>query len=1340
MRKICTLFLLFSGLSNFAQDDVGITGFTAPLTPACSYTTTEPVTISLFNFGPTDLSGVPMDLTYRLNATPFTDLAVSFPLFPSLSFVTYTFSTTADLSAPGSYTLDAYVVLSIPDANALNDSIIGFTVLNNMSFGGTIAPAAITECSGSNSGALTLSGQFGAVLDWESSIDGGFTWLPLGNLTTVQTYLNLVTTTWYRVIVQNGICPPDTSAISIVTVVGPSVGGTVLSDDTVCATANTGTLFLVGSSGAVVKWEFSIDGGFSWSAIANTTTSHTYTNLTVTTMFRALCQVAPCSDDTSTAVTITVDAAPVGGTVTASAIICQGNNSGTLTLAGHSGTIVRWEFSTDGGFTWSPIANTTTTQSYLNLVMGTMYRAVISNGVCPNANSVPATLSVTPPPAPGIVSATQTVCTGVNSGTLTLTGHTGSVVRWEFSTNGGFTWTPIVNVTTSQAFLNLVATRQYRAIITNGICPNVPSVDATVFVSPVAVGGTVSASATVCAPTNSGVLTLAGHTGTIGRWEYSTDGGFTWVNITNTTTSYTYSNLLVTTRFRAFVQNGACSAFSVAAIITVNPASVGGMVTSDATVCESANGGTLTLSGHTGAVTGWQFSVVSPTGPWTPISNTTTTQTYVNLTQTTYYTAIVQSGACATATSAVATITVDPIADGGTLTADDTVCAVANNGTLTLMSMTGNILFWEYSVDGGFTWINISNTNNTHTYNNLSVTTMYRVLVQSGVCGTDTSNRVTITVDPMTNPGMVTSNATVCFGSNNGTVTLSGYTGTVVSWLFSTVSSTGPWNVIGNTTNSQLYFNLTMTTYYAAIVQSGICGQDTSSVAVITVDPLSVSGSLAVSDTVCFGNNNDTLVLSGNTGLITNWTFSIDGGFTWVDISNPSTTQIYNNLTVTTMYVVIVQSGVCPADTSNTVIITVTPASNGGAAGPNLSVCEINNNDSVMLTGYTGSILNWLSSTTGPNGPWVSIANTTSTQTFSGLTQTTWYAAVVQSGGCVSDTSSSAMVTVNPKPVASFTASADTICLGASITFNNTTTIPSGFIQTYSWDLGDGNTLGNMSPVVHTYLVADTFTVSLFAVSDQGCLDTALMTILVNGVPSAAISAGSATTFCFGDSVILTAPAGPDLAYFWLPDSLITQSIVADSSSWYIVTVTDTLTGCLSSDSIEVIVNSLPIVDAGNDTTISLGTVITLNGSGNGSYSWVPVSVSNPFILDPTAQPTATTSYILTVTDVNGCVNSDTVTITVNADYIVTVMNLLTPNGDGFNDTWVIDGILFYSDNDVSIFNRNGKLVYNKSGYDNTWSGTYKDMELPDGAYYYVVTFTGSEKVYKGTVTVLRSK
>src|SRR6185437_15922284 len=122
------------------------------------------------------------------------------------------------------------------------------------------------------------------------------------------------------------------------------------------------------------------------------------------------------------------NAVSAGGAVGTNATVCSGSNSGTATLTGQTGSVLRWEISTDGGTTWSAIANTTTSQAYSNLTQTTMGRAVVQNGVCASANSTPVTITVNPVSVGGSVGTSTAVCSGTNSGTLNLTGQTGNVI------------------------------------------------------------------------------------------------------------------------------------------------------------------------------------------------------------------------------------------------------------------------------------------------------------------------------------------------------------------------------------------------------------------------------------------------------------------------------------------------------------------------------------------------------------------------------------------------------------------------------------------------------------------------------------------------------------------------------------------------------------------------------------------------------------------------------------------------------------------------------------------------------------------------------------------------
>lgn len=325
-------------------------------------------------------------------------------------------------------------------------------------------------------------------------------------------------------------------------------------------------------------------------------------------------------------------------------------------------------------------------------------------------------------------------------------------------------------------------------------------------------------------------------------------------------------------------------------------------------------------------------------------------------------------------------------------------------------------------------------------------------------------------------------------------------------------------------------------------------------------------------------------------------------------------------------------------------------------------------------------------------------------------------------------------VTVYPKPTVAF--DVEDVCIGDIVEFTNLSAVPNnGTIADIKWFFGDGAVSLETSPD-HLYTSPGIYQPFVVITSTQGCVDTLMKTVVVHELPPAAIQALGPLAFCDGGSVDLRAPAN-QAGYEWSTGET-TQTITVTTSGVYTVTVTS-IFNCTNVDSIEVIVWPLPVADAGNDTTISKGYSAQLNGSGGFDYEWTPMeSLSNPSIANPIATPLETTTYTLLVTDTNGCQDTDSVTVFVNEDYLVEATNTLTPNGDGKNDFWYIINIETYPDVEVLIFDRWGTEVYASKAYNNDWDGTYKDNKLPEGTYYYVIRFEGSDRLYKGAVNILR--
>jgi gliding motility-associated-like protein len=96
-------------------------------------------------------------------------------------------------------------------------------------------------------------------------------------------------------------------------------------------------------------------------------------------------------------------------------------------------------------------------------------------------------------------------------------------------------------------------------------------------------------------------------------------------------------------------------------------------------------------------------------------------------------------------------------------------------------------------------------------------------------------------------------------------------------------------------------------------------------------------------------------------------------------------------------------------------------------------------------------------------------------------------------------------------------------------------------------------------------------------------------------------------------------------------------------------------------------------------------------------------------------------------------------TLTITPAFInVSIPNTFTPNGDGINDVWNIGALSNYPQCTVSIFARNGNVIFRSKGYPKAWDGTYKGSPVPTGTYYYVIDLQAEQQTLSGYVTVLR--
>ncbi|MGE7566461.1 MBG domain-containing protein, partial [Pedobacter suwonensis] len=173
-------------------------------------------------------------------------------------------------------------------------------------------------------------------------------------------------------------------------------------------------------------------------------------------------------------------------------------------------------------------------------------------------------------------------------------------------------------------------------------------------------------------------------------------------------------------------------------------------------------------------------------------------------------------------------------------------------------------------------------------------------------------------------------------------------------------------------------------------------------------------------------------------------------------------------------------------------------------------------------------------------------------------------------------------------------------------------------------------------------------------------------------------------------------------------------------------------------------INAIPSVSivSSKGTEISKGETSVLTASGGTAYSWSAASgiVSGQNTASLNVRPLQTTTYTVRVTNASGCISSASITIKINEDYKLVANNILTPNGDGINDTWFVQNIDMYPNNEVRIFDRNGREMYSKKSYDNSWNGTIGGNDLAEGTYYYIITYGPNKLVQKGFITIIRNR
>jgi large repetitive protein len=216
-------------------------------------------------------------------------------------------------------------------------------------------------------------------------------------------------------------------------------------------------------------------------------------------------------------------------------------------------------------------------------------------------------------------------------------------------------------------------------------------------------------------------------------------------------------------------------------------------------------------------------------------------------------------------------------------------------------------------------------------------------------------------------------------------------------------------------------------------------------------------------------------------------------------------------------------------------------------------------------------------------------------------------------------------------------------------------------------------------------------------------------------------------------------------------NGLISYSLKPDVSGLVNLTVTVKDKGGTTNGGVDTLrrsftltVNALPVVSitADQDTVVSKGAVVNLTATGGVNYAWDNAAdiISGQQTATLQIKAEENNVYNVTVTDAFGCISTGNINISVVEDFKVDATNLLTPNGDGKNDKWIIHNLESYPNNMVIVYDRAGRVVFQQRNYSNDWTGTLNGQPLGEGVYYYVITIQGTNKVAKGAITIIRDQ
>jgi gliding motility-associated-like protein len=577
-------------------------------------------------------------------------------------------------------------------------------------------------------------------------------------------------------------------------------------------------------------------------------------------------------------------------------------------------------------------------------------------------------------------------------------------------------------------------------------------------------------------------------------------------------------------------------------------------------------------------------------------------------------------------------------------------------------------------------------------------------------------------------------------------------------------NATYAWSVGGSPQTGQTTFTLSApinnnnTIVQVTLSTTDACFSPATATANITIStagqPLTVSV-IASEDTICAGDN-VTFSATTSPAVLTNATY------TWFEDGIQAQTgasPIYSTsslLGLTAITVTVNSTDVCLSNSSATsppvlVLQQSTPLVANITVFPNSNPCPgapLTFTATVTPANVSGVTYQWKINGNDVAGQ---VLSTFNTSTYADGDQIT--CVITSNDPCVTgspETSNIITLTYSDGPEASVTAVASQleVCSGTPVTFT-ASPVNGGVTPVYTW-LVNGVPTGGNGPVFTSTGLVGGATVQVVMQSSETCVtnnpDTADVTItVIQKVQPTAVLNESVKLCSNSEGRIIpnVSPSGGTLK--WTLNGV--QNTVIGSFYTNLTNVGDEIRiyyvdipGCVFVDSVAsntIVVQSYnaPLVNIGDDLTITFGDEVQLNASitpGNSIYSWTPSNYLNcPLLvancLNPIASPTDTINLLVLVAadPVTGCTNSDSIIIYVKTNYDIFIPTAFSPNGDGNNDVLYVrnppkqikQGEFLFR-----IYNEYGEKVFETEYKEFGWDGKFRDKYALPGVYMYHLT------------------